>query len=506
MTLGPLVVKVSYATPSAKDGAHVEYIATRPGTDLSVTPDSLARMVNRDVSDDATYTRYIAERPGVVADGEAHGLFDEHGVPDLSSVTSELSELTQAPHYRVIVSVNRVDAEELGLDSKAQWERHVRSSVGALSAATGIPRENVHWVAAHHDPAAGHPHVHIMVWDKTDSLAYKRVGPSHGGSDGHIPAPRLKALRGAFTREIYGAVREGVYEAKSCARSEIRMFGTTSLSLAVEERRRIGAGMAVPMVSGLTRDLEALSRTLPGRGRAAYKYVSPETKAAVDRIVDKLMSSGPIAERANAYADAAVELKRHHTADPDELAFARVGAEADLRERLAPDVLQAAVSIQVLRTTEGIIRTAPLVARDHLLEGAPEPTRVFYARALMTARIDENTAASVMVKACRGDEPLEATAARVAVVFAEAQPLRPSEWASWRNENMLPELSAGLQQSAATLHLLEQVSWHLSPRSSPATHGLARIDWGRLGRATRPKGRTDGGRGMTLDPRDGLSS
>lgn len=506
MTLGPLVVKVSYATPSAKDGAHAEYIATRPGTDLSVTPDSLARMVSRDVSDDATYTRYIAERPGVVADGEAHGLFDEHGVPDLGSVTSELAELSQAPIYRVIVSVNRVDAEELGLDSKAQWERHVRSSVGALSAATGIPRENVRWVAAHHNPVAGHPHVHVMVWDKTDSLAYKRVGPSHGGSDGHIPAPRLKALRGAFTREIYGVVREGVYEAKGRARSEVRTFGNTSLSLAVEERRRIGAGLAIPAVSGLTRDLDALSRTLPGRGRAAYKYVSPETKTAVDRIVDKLMSSGPIAERAAAYADAAVELKRHHTADPDELVAARANAEADLRARLAPEVLQAAVSIQLLRTAEGIVRTAPLVTRSHLLKGVPESTRVFYARALMTAGIDESTAASVMAKACRGDEPLEVTSTRIAAVFAEAQLLRPSEWSAWRNENMLPELSAGLQQSAATLHLLEQVSRHLSPPSSSTTQEIARIDWGRLGRATRSKGRTDGGRGMTLDPRDGLST
>ncbi|MDA3937085.1 MAG: hypothetical protein PF636_09605, partial [Actinomycetota bacterium] len=94
----------------------------------------------------------------------------------------------------------------------------------------------------------------------------------------------------------------------------------------------------------------------------------------------------------------------------------------------------------------------------------------------------------------------------IATVFAEAQPLRPSEWAAWRNENALPELSAGLRQTAATLHLLEQVSRHLSPQSSPAAQEVARIDWGRLGRATRPTGRTDGGRGVTLDPRDGLSS
>lgn len=506
MTLGPLVVKVSYAAPSAGDGAHATYIATRPGTDLTVTVDSIARMVTRDMADDATYTRYIAERPGVVADGGAHGLFDENGIPDLASVTAELAALSHAPLYRVIVSVSRADAEELGLDSKAQWERHVRASVDALSAATGIPRENMRWVAAHHNPVAGHPHAHIMLWDRTDSPAFKRVVPQRRAGAGHIPAPRLKALRGAFTREIYGAVREGVYEAKGRARSEIRMFGTTSLSLAVEERRQIGAGLSLPAVSGLTRDLDALSRTLPGRGRAAYKYASPETKAAVDRIVDKLVSAAPIAEQVTAYADAAVELKRHHTADPDELASTRVNAEADMRERLAPDVLQAAVSIQILRTGEGIIRTAPLVARNHLLQGAPEPTRVFYARALMTAGIDESTAATVMVKSCRGDEPLETTANRIATVFAEAQPLRPSEWAAWRNENALPELSAGLQQTAATLHLLEQVSRHLSPQGPGPAQEVARIDWGRLGRATRPTGRTDGGRGMTLDPRDGLSS
>ena len=506
MTPGPLVIKVSYAAPSAGDGAHATYIATRPGTDLTVTADSIARMVTRDVADDATYTRYIAERPGVVADGEAHGLFDENGVPDLASVTDELAALSHAPLYRVIVSVGRTDAEELGLDSKAQWERHIRASADALSAATGIPRQNMRWVAAHHNPVAGHPHAHIMLWDRTDSPAFKRVVPQRRGGAGHIPAPRLKALRGAFTREIYGAVREGVYEAKDRARSEIRVFGSTSLSLAVEERRRIGAGLALPAVSGLTRDLEALSRTLPGRGRAAYKYASPETKAAVDRIVDNLMSAAPIAERVTAYADAAVELKRHHTADHDELASARANAEAEVRARLAPDVLQAAVSIQILRTGEGIIRTAPLVVRNHLLQGAPEPTRVFYARALMTAGIDENTAATVMVKASRGDEPLDATADRIATVYAEAHPLRPSEWAAWRKENGLPELSAGLQQTAATLHLLEQVSRHLSPQGPRTVQEVSRIDWGRLGRATRPTGRGDGGRGMTLDPRDGLSS
>ena len=468
---GPLVVKVRYAAPSAKDTAHALYIGTRAGTDLSVTADSVARMACREISDDATYARYIAERPGVVAADEAHGLFDDDGVPDFGSVIDELSVLRQAPIYRVIVSVNRSDAQELGLESKAQWERHVRASADALSAATGIVPENLRWVAAHHDPVVGHPHVHVMVWDKTDSLTYKRVAPAHGGSDGHIPAPRLKALRAALTCEIYGAVRERVFATKDHARSEVRTFGTVALSSAVEERQRIGAGLPPAHISALTHDLDALSRTLPGRGRAAYKYVSAETKAAVDRIVDKLMAAAPIAARVEAYSDAAEELKRHHTSDPDELASARANAKADLRARLAPEVLQAAVSIQRLRMAEDIVQTAPLVTRAHLLQASSEQTRVFYARALMTAGVDEDAAASVMRKACRSDEPSETTDDRIAMVYAEAEPLRPSEWAAWRNQMALPELAAGMQQTGAALHLLEQVSRHLSAPGSAAAQG-----------------------------------
>jgi len=217
------------------------------------------------------------------------------------------------------------------------------------------------------------------------------------------------------------------------------------------------------------------------------------------------MESGTIGKAAGVYADAAVELKRPHTTDPEELGHARATALADLRERLAPDVLQAAVSIQRLRTAEGIIRTAPLVVRKALLKGAPETMRVFYARALFTAGIDEDTATGVMKKACRGDEPAEATTTRVQAVFAHARPLRPSEWAAWRNEHALPELSAGLRQTTATLHLLKQTVQRLASPSLARVQGISRIDWQRLGRATRPTDRASGGREMTLDPRDGLS-
>ena len=502
---GPLLVKVRYDAPSMKDAAaHAVYVATRVGTDLTVTPDSLARMASREVSDDATYTRYIAERPGVVDDGAAHGLFDDDGVPDLAMVTDELAALSQSPVYRVIVSVNRADAQEIGLDSKAKWEDHVRAKVNDLSRATGIPRDNVRWVAAHHNPPLGHPHVHIMLWDKTDSPG-KRVITSHGGCAGHIPAPRLKALRNAFTRRIYGTVRESIYEAKAQARFEATTFSKTSLSLSLEERRRIGAGASPDVVSGLTRDLDALSRMLPGRGRAAYKYLRPDAKLAVDRIVDKLASAPALADRISAYADAAVELKRHHSADPEGLAESRANAVAEVRARITPEVVQAAATVQRLRTAEGIIRTAPLVTRAHLLQGAPETVRTFYARALLTAGIDEDTAVGVMRKACLCDEPIKTTATRVATVYSENQPLRPSEWAAWRTEMGLPELAAGLQQTQATLHLLERTAQQLSLPSAAATPELARIDWSRLGGANRSAGR-ERGRGMTLDPSEGLSS
>jgi hypothetical protein len=69
----------------------------------------------------------------------------------------------------------------------------------------------------------------------------------------------------------------------------------------------------------------------------------------------------------------------------------------------------------------------------------------------------------------------------------------------------LPELAAGLQQTQATLHLLERTAQQLSLPSAAATPELARIDWSRLGGAARSAGR-ERSRGMTLDASDGLSS
>lgn len=267
----------------------------------------------------------------------------------------------------------------------------------------------------------------------------------------------------------------------------------------------IGAGLAPAQVSALTHDLDALSHMLPGRGRASYRYVSAAARTAVDRIVDGLVLSAPISARVNEYMDAAEELKRHHTSDPSELAASRAEGLAELRKRLAPEVLQAAVAIQRLRMAESIVQTAPLITHARLLEGASEETRVFYARALLTAGVDEDAAAVVMRRACGGDEPIHLTDSRIAEVFANAEPLRPSEWSAWRKEAELPETGAGMQRTGATLHLLEQVSRHLSVPGSAAVQGLSRINWNRLGRATRGAGRTDG-RAMTLDPNDGLSS
>jgi len=57
-----------------------------PAQILTVTADSLAAWPGR-VSDDATYTRYIAERPGVIADGEAHDSSTRTACPNMATVT-----------------------------------------------------------------------------------------------------------------------------------------------------------------------------------------------------------------------------------------------------------------------------------------------------------------------------------------------------------------------------------------------------------------------------------
>ena len=90
-----VIFKMTFKHPNfkdstAKNAAHVNYIATRSGVDKSVTESDLNKELEKGIekipSDDEVYLKYIDERP------RSHGLFGAEGIEDLDSIRKEISE------------------------------------------------------------------------------------------------------------------------------------------------------------------------------------------------------------------------------------------------------------------------------------------------------------------------------------------------------------------------------------------------------------------------------
>ena len=117
---------------------------------------------------------YIATRPGAVKnEGMRHGLFGklEPGEVREFSTWQEAARLVRelscrrVNMYRGIISFSPETAAELGLTDRKAWEDYMERHILTLAKYNGIRVQNLQWVAAHHNER-GHPHIHVVFWDK----------------------------------------------------------------------------------------------------------------------------------------------------------------------------------------------------------------------------------------------------------------------------------------------------------------------------------------------------
>lgn len=366
-----VVVKLSFKSPgtgelAAKNAAHLRYIGTRPGVDTTVTEEALYRASGRDLAADEDYARYIAERPGVAretAGGAAlHGLFDSQGIADFDAVRAEIRALEHSPVYRMIVSVTEETAELVGLDDKSAWESLVCSEAPAIAAGLDIPLNRLRWVGALH-PEAGHPHVHLLAWDAADRPRYRDV----------IEKTALVGMRETLTRDVWRPVSDEIAAEKSALRDGL--VGTARAEL---DRVSAILGWSEPVLSSeravttpirtadeLTRiqgGLERVASLLPGRGRLAFAYMPPETKAAVEAVVRDLLAHPDYRAVVERHAGLAREYASHQTSSDGRIAAAGERARVELERRVAERVLQTAAGLEQSRLRERVWRAVPIVA------------------------------------------------------------------------------------------------------------------------------------------------
>lgn len=365
MSKGVLICNIRYGGREIKTGAgggkkagpggYIRYIATRPGAARGYegTP--------RTGDGHGGFIEYAAERPG------SAGLFgsEDKPAPHWKEVAGELDR-HDLPVWRIVVSLREDVAVNLGMVDRAAWEKAVRQGVQDAAKAMHLSADHLRWAAAYHQEA-GHPHAHVVIWERPHKAARR---------DGMLERGEMKGVWRAFAREVFRDERGRLNTEKTAIRDLVRGMTaeetsriTGGLKKAELEAQALGGGRAtLPPVmreaqaAELKRRLMDLSRIMPGRGRAALAYMPPEVRAGARDTAEWLLSQPRFRASADRHAEIAGELSGHYSQQPGVAKQAQQNARDDLRDRVAQVLLKTAAAFnrqveQKLAEQSRLVRT-----------------------------------------------------------------------------------------------------------------------------------------------------
>ena len=208
------------------------------------------------------YLKYIATRPSAEKHG-AHGLF---GRQENTELTAAMHDLTahDGNVWTIIYSLHREDAERLGYNSAAAWQKLLVRQQSKFAEAFHIPASALHWYAAYHD-ADTHPHIHMMIWTDQKTV---------------LKRDAVVKLRSAMTNSIFQAELENLYIRKDAAYKDVTEATRTAMHGLVDRLESIEN----PPESIQQKMLEL---RMVG-GKKQYGYLKKPLKDKVDEIVDEL--------------------------------------------------------------------------------------------------------------------------------------------------------------------------------------------------------------------------
>jgi len=353
--MSKVIFKMTFKHPNLKDTvsknvSHVNYIATRSGVDKTVTEKDLKKELEKGIEyitpDDEMYLKYIDERP------RSHGLFGQDGIEDLKSVQEEISNVKSFV-WRGIISLKEDDAKRLGYLDKEKWQDMLRKKVPDMANEMGITITNLRWVGAIH-MEKGHPHAHIMLWEKTPK---KTIGV--------VSSKKLDIIRKMYTDEIFEEERMIYLQEKNAMRDLIRDLAKNDISQAtkiikdvrstqeeiralIKDANQEGIGPRLFNVDEykLAEKIENLAKMMPGKGRVALKFMPEEVKEEVRAIADEILRQPEFTASLEKNLKTVEELTKMYTGKDEAIQKARENAYSDLRDRIGQLILKGAVESQ----------------------------------------------------------------------------------------------------------------------------------------------------------------
>lgn len=302
------------------------------------------RYKSRNISSTPTLNRkhlaYIATRPGAVHNpgcgfglwGRLPGIREPENINNLKEAKKIITQVSRAyTLYRAVISVDDDTAKEHALYRRKTWEGLLNRKIHILADEMGIQQKNFCWMASMHY-AKGHPHVHIMYWDNSDTVHQE-----------FVPKERFEIIaekvRSEFGRDIY---QDEIRELRTGQRQEVdalRLELRAMLKEANLEEALSLSHISSPAHDSFTRSLAELAATVPTKGRLAYKFLNAEYKEKLNAFIDDLLKISDFNRVWKQYEKAALEVSSLHGNGEDTREYVRKEAKAAFYRNLGNEVM-----------------------------------------------------------------------------------------------------------------------------------------------------------------------
>lgn len=343
--LAPIIVKTSFYLPSkinnSKNVANLNYISNKPET--------VKEQIQEQDNSASIHLEYSATREG------SHGVLTaENNIANIQELREELKN-SESIVYRIIVSLREDEAIRIDHTKLENWQDTIRKSMPVIGEKMGITESNLKWAAAYH-AKEGHPHAHILMWEKNPQ---RSIGKLSKGEMGKI--------KQEFTRNIYAQEREKMYLERNYLRDILRRSGRAEMLQARKDlqterifvqkdlgkQEKITPVLTQEQEQELAAKLQSLAQNMPKTGRMALRFMPEGVKEEAKNIADYILKQPQYKQSAERFCKIQKDLASHYTADPQKINDAGDKAYADIKERVAQDVLKVAGNINFTQKIKG---------------------------------------------------------------------------------------------------------------------------------------------------------
>ncbi|MDD4493019.1 MAG: MobP3 family relaxase [Eubacteriales bacterium] len=314
------------------------------------------------------HVRYIARRRGVLKnEGMGHGLFGklEPGEMELfntwKEVASHIYHLSKEGKniYRSLISFERSTARELDLMSQKDWRRYVEAQIATIAEKNGIKIQDLGFACAVHDERH-HPHLHVVFWDKTQSVSKNFV---HKSVPNSIRKQLIKDTFASRIREYYAEKDIARDTVREITDKEVKEFEQYIKEIRPKEYERIkgwfetfdeDAIYADPVYGvfsdkamlPLVQTLFEIKDLIPKDGRIVYKLMPPEVKEKIDELVIALLKNNAGLRRAvNRYIESKMNLVKLYGGNKKYLSGKRKEIQKEAERLIANRITRTLKSI-----------------------------------------------------------------------------------------------------------------------------------------------------------------